>query len=112
MSTGRDGGIGRRAGLRTYEIPSCYSDYLFAFSVTVLAFRYGSLRVQKLLKDAQAAEAKAGTNRPIIFETLSNIGSFQGDTNYTDGPIVIRVPPRSSPEYDDALKAHDTPTVI
>ena len=70
-----------------------------------------SPRIKKLLKEAQAAEAKAGTNRPISFVTSTDIGSFQGDTTY-DGQIVIRVPPASAPEYDDALKAHELTHVI
>ena len=71
-----------------------------------------SPRIQRLLKEAQTAEAKAGTNRRIIFETSNSIGNFQGDTTYSEGVIVIRVPPITSREYDDALKAHELTHII
>jgi hypothetical protein len=70
-----------------------------------------SLRIQKLLKEARAAEATAG-NRSITFETTTDLEGLQGGTNYSDGRIVIKIPPASSPEYDDALKAHELTHVI
>ena len=72
-----------------------------------------SQRLRQLLKDAQTAEVEAGTHRPITFETSTDLRGLQGATNYTDdGRIVIKIPPASSPEYDDALKAHELTHVI
>lgn len=71
-----------------------------------------SLRIQKLLKEARAAEA-TGRNWPIGFVTSSDTRQFLGFTNYTeDRRIEINIPPLTSPDYDDSLKAHELTHVI
>jgi hypothetical protein len=71
-----------------------------------------SPRIQKLLREARAAEAKYGKNRPISFKT-TEIGQFQGFSDLTkDDRIEIHIPPRIAPDYDDAILAHELMHVI
>jgi hypothetical protein len=71
-----------------------------------------SPRIQKLLREARTTEARYGKNRPISFKT-TEIGKLQGYTNYPDdGHIEIHIPPPISPDYDDAILAHELIHVI